>query len=302
MSPETVNSKSTLHKPRKSRAAKATLATSAGVLPLAVALVAGNLGNRAITSHGPARNTAMSRSSVVFRPGCSMPFNSDPVQDIDAQCSIDGAGNTDDKKAESRAKNDFCAETPNPIPIDVQTFDDLQKKTNFRRSADRSPLASIFSKDGKTLGEGKYVEYAGFVLHAQYSNKSKGEAVNCNIPGEDTNDIHIQMVADANDEDACDSVTAEMSPHFRPDSWTPEKLNSFQGHLVRVRGPLFYDGSHTPCSDGKRPNPQRRSVWEIHPVYAVDICKDKARSEDKGPKCTSWLSLDDWNGVESEEE
>ena len=102
---------------------------------------------------------------------------------------------------------------------------------------------------GVELGEGKYVEYAGFLLHGQYSNRSKGEAVNCNIPGADTNDIHIQLVNDPADDDACDSVTAEMSPHFRPESWTPEKLNSIQDRLVRLRGPLFYDGSHAPCHD-----------------------------------------------------
>lgn len=280
----------------KRKTAKAVLSASAGVIPLAVSMISGTMGPRVAGAHAPAPVSEISRSNLEFNPGCSMPFQSDPVPDIDAQCSIDGAGKTDAKIAESRAKNDFCAETPNPIPIAYQTFIDLQSQTSFKQSADRSPLASILSANGSTYGEGKFVEYTGYILHAQYSNKSKGEAVNCNIPGEDTNDIHIQMVNNTDDEDACDSVTAEMSPHFRPDSWTPDKLNSLKGRLLRVRGPLFYDGSHTPCHDGKRPNPQRISVWEIHPVYSVDVCQDK------GSQCQNWLSLDDWNGVESEQD
>jgi hypothetical protein len=296
MPPDTTKPNSSLPKSRMNRAGKAVLSTSAGVIPLAISLIAGTVGNRAVTSHVPAQNAEFSRSDVVFNPGCGMPFKSDPIPDIDNQCSIDGAGKTEEKIVESRAKNDFCAETSDPIAIDYQTFVDLQKGTSFRGSADRSPLASILSRNGVTIGEGKFVEYAGFVLHAQYSNRSKGEAVNCNIPGEDTNDIHIQMVADPSDDDACDSVTAEMSPHFRPDAWTPDKLNSLQDHLIRIRGPLFFDGSHTPCHDGKRPNPQRISVWEIHPVYSVDVCKEK------GIKCQDFVSLDEWNGVESEED
>lgn len=74
------------------------------------------------------------------------------------------------------------------------------------------------------------------------------------------------------------SVTSKLSP-----SW-------------RTIGPLFYDGSHVPCHDDKRPNPQRASVWEIHPVYSVDVCKQK------GKTCQTWISLDEWNGVESGEE
>lgn len=107
--------------------------------------------------------------------------------------------------------------------------------THFSQSADRSSLASIVKENSVSVGEGKYVEYAGFVLHAQYSDRSKSEAVNCNISGTDTNDIHIQMVAQLDDDDACDSnsLNESTSP---PRSWTPGKL---EGHLVAARGPLL---------------------------------------------------------------
>jgi hypothetical protein len=286
---------------RGDRGRKAVLGAAAGAIPLALSMLVGS------TSGTPAKTRAAHRapltadsSDLQFHPGCRMPFTSNPIPDIDGQCSIEGAGNTDAKIAESKAKNDFCVPTSNVTPIQHQTFVDLGTNTSFRSSADRSPLAKIPLPNGITLGEGRYVQYQGFLLHAQYSNKSSGEAVNCNIPGEDTNDIHIQMVEHFDDDDACDSVTAQMSPHFRPESWTPEKLNSIrdttQGRLIRLSGPLFYDGSHTPCHDGKRPNPQRASVWEIHPVYSVDVCQEK------GANCQHWIPLDEWNGIEGEEE
>jgi hypothetical protein len=275
------------------RTRKGVLATSAGAIPLAISMLVSSTGGNAIKPHQSARHAIdLSAAELQFSPGCRMPFQSDPVPAIDGECSIQGTGRTDDKIAESKTKNDFCVPTSKVIPITYQTFIDLQSKTSFRRSADRSPLAKILSENGVTIGEGKYVEYVGYLLHAQYSNKSKGEAVNCNIPGEDTNDIHIQMVKDFGDDDACDSVTAEMSPHFRPESWTPDRLNSFQDRLIRLRGPLFYDGSHAPCHDNKRPNPQRISVWEIHPVYSVEICKQKSKT------CQDWIPLDVWNGGE----
>lgn len=269
--------------------------TAAGAIPLAVSMAGAPFGGKSAKTT-PVPATAPPSAVVLFNPGCPMPFQSSPVAAIDGTCRIEGTGTADWKIAESKAKNDFCALTSKAVPIQYQTFVDLQSKTRFHRSSDRSPLAKILSLDGTTIGEGTYVEYVGFLLNAHYSNKSSGEAVNCNKPGEMTNDIHIEMVKDADQEDACQSVTAEMSPHFRPESWTPDNINNLKDRLIRLRGPLFYDGSHVPCHDSKRPNPQRISVWEIHPVYSVDVCKQK------GKNCGDWVSLEEWNGIEGGEE
>ena len=65
---------------------------------------------------------------------------------------------------------------------------------------------------------------------------------------------------------------------------------------VRVTGPLFYDGiSHKPCAGGKRPSPQRASVWEIHPLYAIDVCKNKTIASCKVANDSAWISLDQWH-------
>jgi hypothetical protein len=142
----------------------------------------------------------------------------------------------------------------------------------------------------KKLGEGQYVSYVAFIKDAHYSDVGAGEAVNCNIPGNTTNDIHIVLLKDPND-DECLSTTAEMSPHYRPPDWTPENLlKASAGHPVRVQGHLFFDGSHTPCSGNSRPNPKRASLWEIHPVYSVDVCGQTTIAECQS-STAEWIPL-----------
>jgi hypothetical protein len=203
-----------------------------------------------------------------FEPVCNLPFEGVRNPNIDDDCGIEGGSSNLAKQAESKAKNNFCAATRGLRSI---SYDDLialqNRSTNVPKNLnDRSILAQ--------MGEGDYVSYIAFIKEAHYSDVKAGEAVNCNIPGNSTNDIHIVLMNDADDKDECRSTTAEMSPHYRPAEWTPGNLNALQDHPVRIQGQLFYDGSHTPCTASSRPNPKRISLWEIHPVYSVDVCSE----------------------------
>jgi hypothetical protein len=228
-----------------------------------------------------------------------MPFAGVKNPDIDDHCGIQGGSSDPIKQAESRAKNDLCSAKEPPQTFLYQQLLDLQQKVgasgiNAKHLADRSPLTD--------LGEGKYVSYIAFIEEAHYSDVSSGEAVNCNIPGSTTNDIHIVLVKKA-DDDPCNSTTAEMIPHFRPEAWTPQNLMAVKLHPVRVQGHLFYDGSHTPCSASSRPNPQRASLWEIHPVYSLDVCRmvdlDQCRAS---TNTGDWVPLEQFVSSETEQE
>ena len=139
-----------------------------------------------------------------------------------------------------------------------------------------------------------------------------GEAVDCDSPELDWNDIHIALcpTEDVNT-DECSTVTAEISPHYRPAVWSrfhdgqntdveavlPGLLRHkvVQNHeegtapvRVRLTGPLFYDASHRPCSfDGakvvERHGPERRTIWEIHPIYRIEVWDLKLKT---------WIDLD----------
>ena len=81
----------------------------------------------------------------------------------------------------------------------------------------RSVLRNLPTTAG-SFSEGKVVRITAFVIDAHGSNLSSGETVNCKQKGAENNDIHIVLGEKSPNDDECTSVTAEMSPHFRPRS------------------------------------------------------------------------------------
>ena len=251
-------------------------------------------GGHAATSPGTGGQAIIAKGSFV--PACALPFAGLRNASIDDRCSVQGGSSNPAKQVESNAKNDFCEATKPPQPFGYHDFISLQSQSGNipKNIPDRKMVES--------LGEGKYVSYIAFVKGAHYSDVGAGEAVNCNIPGNDTNDIHIVLVPDSNPNvDECTSTTAEMSPHFRPPSWTPENIMSASaGHPVRVQGHLFYDGSHSPCTASSRPAPNRASLWEIHPVYSFEVCKENTLAECQS-EAAVWTPLETFFASEPSE-
>jgi hypothetical protein len=271
-----------------------------------------------------------------------MPFNAPAVErPIDRDCAAEGsAKNTTPtekaRRAQNRAKNGFGA-GGTPVPILITDFDRLEKATlrarvcaannwsNCRRvnltggmPSDRGQLKDIATTAaGAKVGEGTVVVLEAKVLGSHYSNtkyniygngRGSGESVNCKgVPDAegsteiDRNDIHIELAA-VGVTNHCLSVTAEISPHFRPDSWRrfhnmrsngpgdnvnveAKGVNFNKLKLARLTGPLFYDASHEPCSPGHtNVSPKRRSLWEIHPVYKLEV----------QTLAGQWMSFEDW--------
>ena len=168
---------------------------------------------------------------------------------------------------------------------------------------DRSLLVDLFTDgQGRKLGEGKLVTLEGFIFKAQHSNtfvfSGNGESVNCHAKALAGNDIHIALsrtkagTQNSSESSECKTVTAEITPHHRSaiynrfDTNPKDFLNGvaqkpgqdkldgqplpLKGARVRVTGQLFFDASHSPCKNGHG-GPPRRSIWEIHPVYAIDV-------------------------------
>lgn len=279
-------------------------ASAASVVPLAIGLASMALlptgsGQKVVTG---AKQSAP--AAVVFKSdlkaGCTLPFADIESENlaIDQTCSIDGnSGDDQGKRLESEQKNNFCV-TGKPIPIDFDDFTQLgtvaDKDEGLRNKlkSSRSDLIDITkAKNGASIGEGTLVRFVAFILDAHNSNVGKGELVNCNRPEKEANDIHIELTKDPKDDDACDSFTAEMSPHFRPQAWS-ELPSQKIGNPVRITGPLFFDGSHHPCAGGKRPSPQRISVWEIHPIYQIEVCKQKDIKQCSVDQNSQWVPLD----------
>lgn len=239
-----------------------------------------------------------------FNVGCNLPFTGGQSHDVDQHCPNEGCATRERDKAQNRIKNNLCAAGP-AIQINTTSIDKLQAAVDqlvaqhtfsYGQSPpppeDRAKLHDLSTVDVNgnpvLLGEGKLVTFEGFVLDAKhddtYLQGFKGEGVNCKNSLLEWNDIHVALVETAGAEE-CSSVTAEIVPHFRPALWerfdsnactSPHVTNPLpiKNLRVRITGQLFFDGSHTPGACGTQAGVNsfpRRSVWEVHPVYAIEV-------------------------------
>jgi hypothetical protein len=294
-------------KSRLGAGAKAALA-----LPLAISAIPALISKTTQPATTAATKAASVPSGALpFKSKCQLPFKKIKKDglDIDAVCSNVGRATDNEEALEFQAKNNFCA-SGEPTAITYQDLVDLQKGADSvnglrdRLEINRNELLGNLISTKPKLGEGTLVQMVAFLKDARNSNTSKGEKVNCNLPGREENDIHIELMNDSAEQEACKSVTAEMSPHFRPSEWQSIVKLSHQrpSLVVRVTGSLFFDNSHQPCHGDKKPNPKRISVWEIHPVYQFEICKNADLKSCDIAKNELWTALDELESGEDDEE
>jgi hypothetical protein len=246
-------------------------------------------------------------SGKAFKPTCDVPFGSiGKVQDIDDECGIEGSGSAK-SKLQNAAKNNFCAEGPTVdlnrrilerLQNEVDSFENFPWGSPTNIPEDRSRLKAVTTVSGKPIGEGTRVRVRAYFMHANYSNVSGGEAVNCSVGGEKNNDIHIYLALTPEEDDKCESLNAEISPHFRPKAWLDiVDLEISQKRPLRITGHLFFDASHQPCRVNKRHSPNRFTSWEIHPIYNIEVCKFKSASScPLNGGADKWIPFDEWVG------
>lgn len=218
------------------------------------------------------------------------PFKSIEVKrPIDTKCGPTGdAGAKKALDLQDEAKDNFCAKGTAPKDLHFADYPAMQASAQKALGGAHYEPPTSRAKLQK-LGEGKLVRIVGYVDRARYSDVEKGESVNCNLNGDIDNDVHIPLLEKPG-QDECASVTAEVSPHYRPNAWTPANLNK-QKLPVRITGQLVFDAEHKPCSKGKVEEPKRQSVWEVHPVYNIETCTAKKASDCVATNDKVWKAL-----------
>lgn len=245
------------------------------------------------------------------------PFTHKPQQ-IDFRCRNSGCYKSAANDKQNEMKNNFCAPVNKIIPVTLKTFGDLGDASSGEASIpqgepppNRTKLANIITLDDDShLGEGQTVVFVGYVLDARHSNvdkddplnKGNGESVQCNLLGCAYNDIHITLSEDPNDHTLCHSIVAEIIPHYRPPAWdlfdSPDYAGFLKTHPVKITGQLFFDGSHVPCTKDDKAgfNPVRKAndferlaLWEIHPIYAIDVCQHSQKSQCGAADKSAWF-------------
>jgi len=180
-----------------------------------------------------------------------------------------------------------------PIPVAGQM---VTSPRNMKAAPRKIILSGLKAKTDK-FTEGNFVELTGFIASTKKApHPNTGESVNCKLKDEPSNDYHINITPQKN-EDETEGVVVEMIPqnsNRKNHDWNLDKLKKIQVQQmpVRIRGRLFYDDEHVPNTKktGKSGGqPKRFSVWEIHPLSSFEVCLASTCSDTSG-----WKPLEDW--------
>ena len=142
------------------------------------------------------------------------------------------------------------------------------------------------------MGEGSRVRLVAFLSEGT-PHANSGESVNCNLKRQANNDIHIS-VTEKKDGSEFEGIVVEMIPQDRPANWTSSKLDQLHGKVLLIEGGLFYDNLHVTNADEDNPvpgQPKRFSLWEIHPVTSLKVCKKPRVSQCDPDRASDWKAF-----------
>ena len=271
-------------------------------------------------------------SSDEFQLSCQkLPFPMNTkARPIDSSCGNEGDSKGTAKGKQNAVKNNLCSQG-DPVTLSFEDFMSLQKQAKDQGipfGADGFPpnrvehlpedrrvlLSDNFrTTGGRPRGEGDKVQIVAFMDDPHAADLGGGEDVNCHNKKAPENDIHINLVErpappkpGRNDPDAeqkkaarkvalCGAIVAEVIPHFRPDLFEAQFLVRIAARNtpVRISGQLLFDAAHRPC-EGSEPRDSsiRGSLWEIHPIYSIDVCKHQTLQQCPAANEAVWLPLD----------
>jgi hypothetical protein len=182
-----------------------------------------------------------------------------------------------------------------PTTVTFETFSQLQSAAVelVDQGADISPsdrekIKSIETAEG-TVGEGSLVRLVAFLSEGR-PHANTGESVNCNLKSEANNDLHISVTERKNSSEF-DGIVVEMIPQNRPDSWTSAQVGTLRGKVLLIEGALLYDNMHVTNSDENNPltgQPKRFSLWEIHPITSIKVCKKATVNQCDPGRASDW--------------
>ena len=183
-----------------------------------------------------------------------------------------------------------------PTTLTFETFSQLQSAAVDLvdqgvdiSPADRDQIKSIETAEG-TVGEGSRVRLVAFLSEGT-PHANNGESVNCNLKKEANNDIHISVTETKNGSEF-EGIVVEMIPQDRPENWTSQEIKKLRGKVLLIEGGLFYDNLHVANGDASNPvpggQPKRFSLWEIHPVTSVKVCKKPKVSQCDPERASDW--------------
>lgn len=224
---------------------------------------------------------------------CVVSLNECPKRGCAAENSAEAAANEIKRTRPAEGR---------PFKLSPDDFSRLQRESDERVGQGPQDLTPTQHEAIKRLGvaggaisEGDLVRVVGYIAKGEeglHPNES-GESVNCQLKKLENNDIHIPLVAKADDTEY-QGIVVEMIPQDRPAAWTVEALKDIQAHgtQVWVEGGLAFDKVHYINDDPANPfkdEPARMSLWEVHPITKFMVCRKDQCDADNAD---DWTALD----------
>ena len=202
---------------------------------------------------------------------------------------------------------------PKATAFKILTFDELdllQALTDSKgipqgehlTAAQRKQLSN-FPIGTQTISEGDHIAVTGFIAQDRTIRCGGAESVNCGHKNSndapDTSpctrtDIHVPIVANANGRQVKSFVSEPIPQGPNVKVWTPAAFMGMkkQGRRLLIRGGLFYDSIHivNTSESAASSQPKRFTIWEIHPITAVLVCKRQDNKCDPRT-ATDWTPL-----------
>jgi hypothetical protein len=252
---------------------------------------------------------AQSEPRFALRSGCVLPYAAyAPTRDALHFCDNAGrrAGLPPPPLADRLrldAQNNLCAPASAPVPIALKEFGLLPSPPRSQLATTRKSLAQVAVLPGRAnAGEGTVVRTVGIISNAHLvgcrepeAGEPAGEAVTCHfMGGPKVSEIQLNLspVSAPRDAPDCDTVVAKLVTHFRPIWWDDLDIKTPEAP-VRITGQLFYDDAVDSC---QRPGARaaRLTSWEVHPVYAIDVCVASAATECDPLNGKLWVPYHQW--------
>lgn len=260
---------------------------------------------------------AQSEPRFALRGGCILPYAAyAPTRDALYFCDNAGrrAGTPPPPLADRLrldAQNNLCASATAPVPMALKEFGLLPSPPRSQLATNRKSLAQVAELPGRAdVGEGTVVRTVGIISKAHVVGCSEpvpgeraGSSVTCDFmggPKVSEIQVNLSQVSAPRDAPDCDTIVAKLVTHYRPIWWDDIDIKTPDGP-VRITGQLFYDDSVESCQrsasgmvSATGMQSPRSTRWEIHPIYAIDVCVASAAVECDASNGTLWVPYHQW--------
>jgi len=260
---------------------------------------------------------AQSEPRFALRAGCMLPYGAyAPTRDALYFCDNAGRrGGMPPPPLADRlrldAQNNLCAPASAPVPMALKEFGLLPSPPASQLATSRKSLAKATILPGRAdVGEGTVIRVAGIISKAHLVGCSEpapgeaaGEAVTCHfMGGPKVSEIQLNLspMSAASAAPDCETVVAKLVTHYRPIWWDDLDIKTPEAP-VRITGQLFYDDTAASCprqASGTVPaggmRAPRATSWEVHPVYAIDVCIASAATDCDPANGRLWVPYHQW--------